>query len=150
MKRSSSKMPQRFWEKCAIWPPTGCWIWQGGLTDGYGNFSWARPGGIRSHRAHRLAYQLTIGPIPDGCELDHLCRNKACINPAHLEPVSHVENMRRSDVGWNYRMKTHCPSGHPYDAKNTYYFDGERSCRACHRVVEARRRLRKANDSLAS
>lgn len=93
----SAAAEDNFWAKVAIPADvmTGCWLWRAGKTAaGYGQFGKGRlPGG--SHRAHRLAYWLVIGPVPDGKELDHLCRNRACVNPAHLEPVSHGENVRR-------------------------------------------------------
>lgn len=86
---------------------------------------------------HRLAYTELVGPIPVGLELDHLCRNRACYNPAHLEPVSHLENVRRGVSGETSRRrqqaKTHCPRGHPYSHPNLYLSaDGKhRMCRAC-------------------
>ena len=76
----------------------GCWIWNGRLSDdGYGvlDLSW-RGGGPKSCYAHRAAYELLVGPIPDGLELDHLCFVRSCVNPAHLEAVTHVENLRRA------------------------------------------------------
>lgn len=80
---------------------------------------------------HRLAYVEAQGPVPEGLELDHLCRNRACYNAAHLEAVTHAENMKRGHFG----MKTHCPQGHPYDEVNTYLgAKGGRQCRACKEV----------------
>ena len=75
-----------------------CWVWTGRLNDdGYGvlDMSW-RGGGPKLRSAHRLAYELLVGPIPDGLELDHLCFVRSCVNPAHLEPVTHAENLRRA------------------------------------------------------
>ncbi len=77
---------------------TGCWVWNGRLNDdGYGvlDLSWRR-GGPKSRSAHRLAYELFVGPIPDGLEIDHLCAVRRCVNPAHLEAVTHAENVRRA------------------------------------------------------
>ena len=84
--------------------------------------------------AHVFAYKLLVGVVPGGLELDHLCRVPACVNPAHLEPVTHAENLMRSPVAptaINAR-KTHCPQGHPYVAGNTYYrANGHRHCKTC-------------------
>lgn len=104
-----------------------CWLWQGGTSSkGYG---WL--GHLRVY-AHRYMWTVMRGPIPKvpkRMELDHLCRNPRCVNPQHLEVVTHQENMRRGHFG----QKTHCPLGHPYDEANTYYVPstGYRRCRAC-------------------
>lgn len=106
----------------------GCWIWRGPTFQGYGWF-WI---GRRRTFAHRWAYEYWRGPFPAGLVTDHLCRVKACVNPWHLEAVTSTENLRR---GRNSRReRTHCPQGHPYDAVNTYWYRGGRSCRACSRV----------------
>jgi hypothetical protein len=103
-----------------------CIIWTKALTAaGYGV--------TRGGYVHRLAYEAANGPIPDGLELDHLCRNRACYNVLHLEPVTHAENMRRGFWG----SKTECPQGHPYDDENTIRSAAGRGCREC---KNARRR----------
>ena len=98
--------------------------------------------------AHRFAYEMLVGPIPEGLDLDHLCRVRHCVNPNHLEPVTRSENLRRGirprlpqndRIGDKNRAKTHCPKGHPYDEANTlmHYWKRENSmrrlCRTCHR-----------------
>lgn len=119
----------------------GCWVWRG-VKDraGYGRV------GRRGRAAHRVSYELHRGPIPAGLELDHLCRNRACVNPAHLEPVTHEENVRRGEAGSNNRRKMFCPAGHPYDGENLYVRRGRRwtarVCRLCYRASDARRRAR--------
>jgi HNH endonuclease len=103
----------------------GCWIYTG-RTDhkGYGTFGWNG----RSVIAHRAAYLLLVGPIPDGLTIDHLCRVRRCIRPDHLEPVTLRENMSRKPP------KTHCPQGHPYSGDNVVYKRGYQTCRICRRA----------------
>lgn len=114
----------RFWTR--VDTAGDCWVWTGKLdAGGYGNF---RLSGYSETRSHRFAYELLVGPIPDGLTLDHLCRNPACCNPAHLEPVTLGENARRAKLAI-----THCPAGHPYDEANTYFRGSYRECRACDR-----------------
>lgn len=134
----------RFWSKVRV--TDGCWEWKASHdTRGYG-LLWLNRRWIG---AHRFAYELLVGPIPDGLEIDHLCRNKSCVNPAHLEPVTHLENMRRADYGSkgdrgkHNAVKTHCPVGHPYTADNTKLYRGRRSCRVCSQAANQRYRQRK-------
>lgn len=118
----------------------GCMIWTGALDgSGYGSVNIGTP-----KQAYRVAYEHWIGSIPDGLELDHKCRNRKCVSPAHLEPVTHRENTLRGNtfVAIN-AAKTHCPHGHPYDIKNTYRNKSGRHCRACHTKAKQRYRIRK-------
>ena len=123
-------MQERFWAK--VNKTDSCWLWTAGTNGkGYGFFTIA---GIGTRRAHRLAYEWLVGPIPEGYELDHLCRVTLCVNPAHLEPVTHLENMRRGfGVNRVNRLKENCPRGHPYEGENLRMDHGRRRCRKCER-----------------
>lgn len=121
-------LEDRFWKRV---DKTGvCWLWIGGKANGYGVFS---AGGHKNTYAHRVAYELTWGRIPDGLTIDHLCRNPACVNPTHLQAVSMGENVLRGTSPWaENARKTDCPQGHPYDEANTYVnYKGSRVCRKC-------------------
>jgi hypothetical protein len=119
----------------------GCWVWTGGLShNGYGQIFIDH----KSRRAHRVSYELARGAVPPGLQLDHLCRNRACINPAHLEPVTQRENIRRGlgpqIAGSRWRSKTKCPHGHAYEGENLIVTAaGHRKCRACQKVANAAR-----------
>lgn len=117
----------------------GCWAWRGVRnSNGYGLF---RIDG-RSFPVHRAAYELLVGPIPSGLEIDHLCFRRDCVNPAHLEPVTHAENTRRGRHNQNHG-KPACHRGHPFDEANTYTdARGNRACRRCQR--DHKRRYRSA------
>lgn len=128
----------RFAEKYEI-QSDGCWMWCAALdAHGYGRFGirGVTRADWRMRLAHRVSYETYVGPIPEGLDLDHLCRNRACVNPAHLEPVSRSENLRRSPLmGAAALAKTHCPRGHEYDERNTRITtSGARDCRECHRA----------------
>lgn len=138
---TASKAPERFLDKIKV-NETGCWEWQGYVSlEGYGQLTYDHRGVV----AHIFSYELFIGPVPMGLELDHLCNIKHCVNPAHLEPVTKAENMRRAGGyamlgykgglvrGAQLKAITHCPQGHPYNAENTYINKGHRNCRTCQR-----------------
>lgn len=107
-----------------------CIEWPGSrLPDGYAQGR--NPGHSGLQYAHRMVYERLVGKIANGLQLDHLCKNRACVNPTHLEPVTPRENTRRSASFVAAQMaKTHCPNGHPYDWVDA----GKRRCRACYRA----------------
>ena len=106
-----------------------CWPWLAAKSDlGYGRY-WSE-GKLR--QAHRFSYEYFVNDIKEGHSLDHLCRNASCVNPAHLEVVTHKENCRRGNQGRYLREKTHCKRGHEFTKENTYIFYGTfRKCREC-------------------
>lgn len=118
-------LQERFMEK--VEHRNGHWLWIGALKSvtGYGAIQIDG----KARQAHRVSYELFVGPIPEGLHIDHLCRVRRCVNPEHLEPVTCAENTHRSPV--SNASKTHCPAGHPYTADNTRYHGGRRACRAC-------------------
>lgn len=122
--------PIRFWTKVNF--TDSCWLWTGSRNlQGYGQW----PNAFGSALAHRYAYTFCVGPIPDGLEIDHLCRVPLCVNPDHLEPVTHRENQLRGtgQVALNAR-KTHCVHGHAFTPSNTYIWRSERHCRLCRKL----------------
>lgn len=131
---------QRFAEKVSIGAPDECWLWRAGLgTNGYGRFR------LGKHKqAHRVSFEWARHRIPDGLQLDHLCRVRNCVNPNHLEPVTSRENTLRGEtLAAECASKTHCPQGHPYDDQNTLQESGGRyrRCRSCARERDRARRL---------
>jgi hypothetical protein len=143
---------ERMMDKFEPIPFSGCWIWVGARYRlGYGQIGRGGIGG-GVFLAHRLFYEKYKGPIPEGMELDHKCREPSCVNPDHLEAVTHRENVRRGKAmqnGYWWRNRTHCPSGHPYSEENTYIRPGgERCCRVCRqtsqKLQDAKRRAETA------
>lgn len=127
----------RFWEKVHVRGRGDCWIWQATRDqNGYGMFK-----AEHSTRAHQWSYRNLVGPVPEGFVLDHLCRTRSCVNPAHLEPVTSQENLAR---GWGRRLRNgmanECINGHPYTPENTYIHptSDQKICRTCSGESRAR------------
>lgn len=156
---NDERLPPRFWAKVCVNAGTGCWEWIGGKRRrGYGRYG----SGADQRAAHRVAYEALVATIPPGLQLDHLCRVPHCVNPAHLEPVTHQENARRGLIARTIpeerarsqalqahydnepprvpanSLKTHCPQGHEYAGDNLYTSPrGGRVCRRCHSTQNA-------------
>lgn len=111
---NDQKVIDRFWSRVYPEPMSGCWLWGGALSGtGYGQFYYRHPIHGKTWRStHRVAYTLAVGPIPTNLTLDHLCRNRACVNPDHLEPVTHKTNIKRAGVNGaaaTHSQKSCCP-----------------------------------------
>lgn len=131
-------LPERVARRLTV-SESGCWVWGGSHSpSGYGYISsiTGLDGVTRNVRAHRFVYELLVGPIPEGLTIDHLCRVRDCVNPAHLEPVTSRENtLRGNTLPAANAAKTHCPQGHGYTTENTYVTSmGRRMCRSCRRT----------------
>jgi len=147
MPRKPTPILDRFATKIAL-ADTGCIEWIGGKSNtGYGQI-FSGPGSTAKLMAHRWSYEYHTGnPIPAGLEIDHLCGNPSCVNPEHLEPVTHTENlMRGNSFSAVNARRTHCTRGHEFSADNIRWRNGStRECRACIRIREQKRiRPRKA------
>jgi hypothetical protein len=137
---------ERFWVKVDKRGPDECWPWRG--AQGAGGYGTIRRAGGGNAPAHRIAYELFVGPIPVGLDIDHTCHDpetcaggdgcphRGCVNPAHLEPLTHRENVLRGNtIGRINAAKTHCKRGHPLSGDNLYLRpDGGRQCKACTRM----------------
>ena len=141
--RAEREVQSRFWTK--VNKTDDCWLWTGNTaSNGYGRVSIAG----QNLAAHRVSYEWLVGPIPDGLELDHVrdrgCTSRACVNPAHLEPVTHRENTLRGDtITSRAAATTHCPRGHALEAGNlvpSSLKKGRRQCLTCSRQQAADRR----------
>ena len=122
------KQLRRFEDKYIPEPNTGCWLWLGSLKpDGYSRFN-ARISG------HQASFSHWKGQVPEGKEIDHICRMRCCVNPAHLQAITHRENVAKSGA-WEFNTrKTHCPKGHPYSGNNLYVHGTNRQCLVCRRA----------------
>jgi hypothetical protein len=140
---NDTRLPPRFWSKVEVCRETGCWLWTASLGSGYGQFML---NGMPV-RAHRVAYEALIGPVPRHLQCDHLCRVRRCVNPAHLEIVTSGENTRRGNAGKargaQLRARTHCPHGHPFSGENLVVGAKQRFCRECRRVAAREYQRRK-------
>lgn len=135
--RKSRSLDERFWEKVQKSP--GCWNWTASTRAGYGGIK------IRGKNklAHRVSYEMIVATIPDDLTIDHLCKNKLCVNPAHMEVVSLSENVKRAQPwlksaltrGAHQSAKVSCPNGHPYDYTSP---NGKRGCKTCRRATYRR------------
>jgi hypothetical protein len=125
---------ERFVGKIARDDGTGCWLWTAGISPaGYAQFRYDG----KKQNAHRFSYEAFVGPILDGVHIDHLCRVRHCVNPAHLEAVTCHENVMRGEgVAAINARKTHCPRGHALTPGNLVKFlerAGQRTCLKCNR-----------------
>ncbi|MFC6017775.1 HNH endonuclease [Plantactinospora solaniradicis] len=135
-----SRLPTRFWDKVTV-SQTGCWEWTASTrAGGYGYFYWQG----RDDLAHRVAYAVLVATVPGKLSLDHLCRVRHCVNPDHLEPVTHRTNVLRGEAPTAQKARaTECPNGHPYpDAQAP----GNRRCVPCGQDQLSRKRERYATD----
>jgi hypothetical protein len=140
---ADDRLPERFWSKCIPEPNSGCWLWIGATTDhGYASVRWRN----RMRIAHRISYAIIVGPIDPDLVIDHLCRTRCCVNPAHMEPVTMAVNTARGfnsiAVAAATRARaaslTHCFRGHELTPSNVVRRpNGGRSCRRCTNIRKA-------------
>jgi hypothetical protein len=120
-----ARLPANFWSK--VTPMGNCWLWTGAKSRGYGSFRHPF-----SPLPHRVSYRMLVGEIPEGHEIDHLCRNTLCVRPDHLEPVTPRVNVLRSgNVAAHYAARDECKWGHPFSPENTEMQGTVRLCLTC-------------------
>lgn len=133
-----ASVEERFWSK--VNKTEECWLWTASTNrKGYGTFRYEGS----SKLAHGIAYLWEVGEVPEGLQLEHLCRVRNCVRVAHLEAVTPGENSRRGEAWKIHGMKTHCPLGHEYSEENTYRYRGGRHCKTCNRQRAAEYKSRK-------
>ncbi|MFD6677526.1 HNH endonuclease signature motif containing protein [Rhodococcus zopfii] len=139
---SITSLPGRFARRISV-SETGCWEWFGPIgNSGYGQCKVGRLNKL----THRVVYEILVGPIPDGLQIDHLCKNRTCCNPAHLEPVTARENVLRGDtIAAANIQKSNCPKGHEYDYTSP---SGRRGCRTCRRAAVSRYAAKKRHGTV--
>ena len=134
-RRPGASTEERLWAKVdKDANASGCWLWRGrsNARTGHSNITRSKIEGGGSVGVHVLSYTLAYGPIPEGLELDHVCRVPACVRPDHLEAVTRQVNLLRGEtLAAENAAKESCPKGHPYDYENTYHYRGYRYCRTC-------------------
>lgn len=130
----------RFWNRVSLPDDDGCMVWSGALqSKGYGQIKINK----KMVFVHRYSYGLNVGPIPDGLVIDHLCRNRACVRPDHLEAVTGRENVMRGEgLAPSKAAQTSCANGHEFTEANTYRWKTERGCRECRKENTRRYRLK--------
>lgn len=152
-------LSQRFWEKVSKGTPGECWLWIGARTGksttsvgGYGVIRLGKDGGFRQVYAHQVSYWLHYGPVSEDIEIDHLCSNRLCVNPGHLEAVTSLINTRRIHERGNcpnhYKYKTHCRNGHILSGENLVLRKNSvggpaRICKECRRDRDRKRSTRR-------
>lgn len=139
--KSKGNLPYRIYVKITF--SDGCWEWKAAVepTGGYGILNVNG----RTRKAHKVVYEILVGSVPEGLELDHLCRNRRCVKPGHLEPVTRRENVARGVAPSAVNTaKTHCVHGHPFSGDNLILrSDGGRRCRICRRDGNRRMKARR-------
>lgn len=137
--RKTKPIADRLWPK-VVWQSNGCWNWTGKVSvRGYGTIRIKKGSKWGQGYAHKIAYELVRGIVPNGLEIDHLCKNKVCCNPSHLEAVTHLVNSRRAMV------KSHCKHGHEFNEDNTYITrEGWKMCKKCNAERQRRYSLNRA------